>query len=222
MIPDVEAAEIHKTGHRWIDLSVAACALIVSITSLSVAILHGRTMERMADANARLVEANSLPLLQRFSSDVGPHGEPITSIVVANAGVGPAKVASLEVFWNGQPVDSPVDLAIACCGFSADPAKAAVNAEQFQTSSVGGTVMRAGESRSLYVFTQTAASASIADKLRVAGLKLTFKACFCSVFDECWVSDLLTLNPEKVQSCPVPARPFRATQRTLTGAVSGS
>jgi hypothetical protein len=57
-------AELHHTGHRWLDISVAACAIVVSVTSLVVAIMHGRTMERMAEANARLVSANSWPLLR--------------------------------------------------------------------------------------------------------------------------------------------------------------
>jgi len=65
MIPEQTHEEIRKTGHRWIDISAAGCALVVSITSLFVAIHHGQSMERMAEANARLVEANSWPLLQR-------------------------------------------------------------------------------------------------------------------------------------------------------------
>lgn len=64
MTPDPHAhAEPHRTGHRWVDISVAACALPVSVTSLMVAIRHGHTMERMAEANARLVSANSWPML---------------------------------------------------------------------------------------------------------------------------------------------------------------
>ena len=52
MYPEVERAEAHKTGHKWIDITVALCALVVSGVSLFVAVMHGRTMERMAEALA--------------------------------------------------------------------------------------------------------------------------------------------------------------------------
>ena len=69
MTPESEIApEARKTGRGWVDLSAAVCALLISITSLWVAVRHGHTMERMADANARLVSANSYPLLQHFQS----------------------------------------------------------------------------------------------------------------------------------------------------------
>ena len=34
-------AHPHKTGHRWLDISLAASAMCVSVISLVVAILHG-------------------------------------------------------------------------------------------------------------------------------------------------------------------------------------
>ena len=65
MIVEVEthAPHAHKTGHNWVDLVVAISALFVSLVSLGIGILHGRTMERMAEANARLVAANSWPFM---------------------------------------------------------------------------------------------------------------------------------------------------------------
>lgn len=69
MTPESEIGPgARKTGRDWVDLSAAMCALIISVTSLWVAVRHGHTMERMADANARLVSANSYPLLQHFQS----------------------------------------------------------------------------------------------------------------------------------------------------------
>ena len=34
------------------------------------------------------------------------------------------------------------------------------------------------------------------------------RVCYCSVFDECWLSDLKTMNPPQVKSCPAPKVPF--------------
>lgn len=47
------------TGHSWLDVVLALTAMFVSVVSLVVAIEHGRTMERMADANTRMVGHSS-------------------------------------------------------------------------------------------------------------------------------------------------------------------
>ncbi len=104
MIPDTEThVEPHKTGHRWLDTALALCAIFISVTSLAVAIHHGRTMERMAQANARLVAANSWPYLQFVRSNglvpsnlaglaLPAQAEFSTSWSIVNAGVGPARI----------------------------------------------------------------------------------------------------------------------------------
>ncbi|HUJ52846.1 MAG TPA: hypothetical protein VLX08_04785 [Steroidobacteraceae bacterium] len=38
---------------------------------------------------------------------------------------------------------------------------------------------------------------------------IVMRACYCSVFDECWLSDLRTLHPPRLKECPVPGVPFR-------------
>src|SRR6185436_9542916 len=84
-------------GHRWVDFAVPFSALAVSVISLVVAVHHGRTMQEMAQANARLVQANSWPLLQFTTGNANETGQPEITLKIENAGVGPAKVISLEV-----------------------------------------------------------------------------------------------------------------------------
>jgi hypothetical protein len=203
MTPESGHEEIHKTGHRWIDISVAACALIVSVTSLFVAIRHGHSMDRMAEANARLVQANSWPLLQRYQSDGDPHGPRVFSIVVWNNGVGPAKVESVEVSWKGHPVHNPRELEQMCCLLDR-----AASAPGIETNSLMGSVLRAGEVRSILSFPEDAEHEALTKGLRISLADITWKACYCSVFDECWVSDLKTMHPPAVKECPVPTDPF--------------
>ena len=38
--------------------------------------------------------------------------------------------------------------------------------------------------------------------------RLDCSACYCSVFDECWVTHLTNLQAEPVKQCPIPAVPF--------------
>jgi hypothetical protein len=206
MTPEESHAEIAKTGHRWIDISVAACALIVSVTSLFVAVRHGHSMERMAESNARLVQANSWPLLQRYQSDVGRGGAPVFSLDIVNNGVGPAKVESLEVAWKGQPVRNPRQLLALCCGQDPD------GSSGIESSGLMGYVLRAGEIREIVEFAEDAPHEGLLKQLKLTiSLKdISWRACYCSVFDECWVSDLQTLHPQSVAQCPVPKVPFRS------------
>jgi hypothetical protein len=202
--PETEThQEIHKSGHRWIDLSVAGCALIVSITSVFVAIRHGRTMERMAEANARLVEANSWPILQMSETDEEhTAGERRYAWVVGNFGVGPAKVESLEVFWKGRAMPDTAALLHACC------VDAPIDTDKIVQNDLHGTVLRAGESRRLIELPESVGTADMSHRLHAAYHEVTLRACYCSVFDECWMTDLNTIHPDTVHKCPVPSVPF--------------
>jgi hypothetical protein len=205
MTPEVEThAEIRRTGHRWIDLSAAGCALILSITSVFVAIRHGHTMERMAEANARLVEANSWPLLQTYNSDEGASGERVFSLIVSNFGVGPAKVESLEVFWKGRAMRDDFELLRSCCIDGPAPGLD----ELIHTSDLHGMVLRAGDVRRLLEFSENPSTAALTDRVHGALPQIVYRACYCSVFDECWMSDLRTLHPPPIKQCPVPQVPF--------------
>jgi hypothetical protein len=216
MTPESEiASEVRKIGHRWVDLSVAVCALIVSVTSLWVAVRHGHTMERMADANARLVAANSYPLLQHFKSSAADlqsidvaQGRTVISMNVVNSGVGPAKVETLEVFWNDRPVRTARELLRMCCDSSGEDTSASLAAGLLGTSDLQGMMLRAGEVSRLLIISRREESAALAARFNAAYSKLRLRACYCSVFDECWSSDLQTLHPQAVASCPKPDVPF--------------
>lgn len=80
MIPEQNHEKIRKTGHRWIEISAAGCALVVSITSLFVAIRRGQSLERVAESQRTAGEANSWPLPQRYQSDADEHGARVFSL----------------------------------------------------------------------------------------------------------------------------------------------
>ena len=216
MTPESEiAAEVRKTGRGWVDLSAAVCALIISVTSLWIGVRHGHTMERMADANARLVSANSYPLLQHFQSSATDLHSPdyaggtrVASLNVVNSGVGPAKIETLEVFWNDRPVRTALELLLACCATPEDANLFSRRGWWLGTSDLQGTMLRAGEVSRLLVIARDGESAALAARFDHAYPKLRMRACYCSVFDECWLSNLQTLHPQSAASCPKPAVAF--------------
>ena len=206
---DVEthAHEPHKTGHGWVDMVVAFSALAVSVISLGVAIFHGRTMEEMAKANARLVEANSWPFLQAAPSDVDNKGGQTISLGISNAGVGPAKVHWLELSYDGRPTPSLRSMVIACCG-EVERNGHLSTPLSFNATRLQSGVLRAGETVNVFTLPRTPENAAAWDRLDSASRRLGFRVCYCSVFDECWIGDLRSLTPQAVRTCPTPAHPF--------------
>jgi hypothetical protein len=217
-----EAPEHHHaghTGHRWLDLTFGISAMFVSVVSLIVAVEHGRTMERMADANTRMVEANSWPFVVFETHDRDEHANPDVRLVLNNEGIGPARIETFELWWNGTPMSSPEALMQACC--SSTPAES----QQLKTTviSVGGVaaprILRAGEHVDFSSLPVSPKNADLWRKFNVERNKITTRVCYCSVFDECWVHlDGIGLlrqdqnkmtHPDRVDRCPTPAVPYQ-------------
>jgi hypothetical protein len=204
---DVEthaAHHSHTTGHRWVDMVVAFAALFISLVSLGVAILHGHTMENMAEANARLVAANSWPFLSYGPGTSTINGVATINMKVSNAGVGPAKIEAAELVWKGVAYRSDQDFLKACCNVD-------VASSKFDSDLLPNEVLRAGQSIIFLGFTQSGDPAAFS-ALQQAMLSrdLQLHVCYCSIFDECWKSDLTTLSltPEPVKECTQPNVPF--------------
>ena len=198
-VDDVHAHPRH-TGSRWVDLALALSAVFISAVSLAVAIDHGRT-ER------QLVAANSWPFLREMLDNGFNDGKSV-AMGVSNGGVGPAKVVSYEVFYQGQPVSSGLDLLRKCCGL---PPGAGYGSKWLPKgisySIVDNQVLRPGEENPvIQVFRST--SPEMADNFSKALLKLSFRACYCSVFDECFESSLGDTRQRQVKACGRPQHPF--------------
>jgi hypothetical protein len=201
---DIEPAEPRKTGHHKLDLMLAGTAVFLSIVSLGVAVLHGHTMERMAEANAQLVQANSWPFLEfRSSNHTGP-GQNAISLTVSNNGVGPAKIYSAHVRYRGALIKSWDRFLGDCCTVAGEPQL------QFGSSESSPVVLRAGEAITLLNVPQPGADSKAWAKLNDERHQVSYKFCFCSVFDDCWTTDGLTLRPQQVTTCPGMQQTFPA------------
>ncbi|WP_419729116.1 hypothetical protein [Lichenicola sp.] len=196
--PDDIHAQPTRTGRHWFDLTMALLAIFLSMVSLYVAFDHSK-------AERELVQANSWPFVQE-NTTVMSRGA--TEIAVFNAGIGPAKLHSFEVFYKGAAVHSPIELLQACCGLPLGP--------QTQYSSIPGDlsvgnpndqVLRPGQNLRVMSLSRSQAEPTLSDRFASAVHDLTFRGCFCSVFDECWISDLHRLEVQNVARCPI--RPDR-------------
>ena len=202
---EVHAPHAHRTGHHWIDMTVAVAAVFISVVSLAVAILHGRTMERMAEENARLVAANSWPFMQYGAGTVTTDGVTKVHMKVVNAGVGPAKIESVELMWKGVAYRGSREFLEACCGF--DPA----SGTKFDSSIFASYVVPPGIENRFLEFSRQADPAVFAALQQVVfSGDLQLNVCYCSIFDDCWQTDLTTLSlkPKQVEACALPKVPF--------------
>jgi hypothetical protein len=195
--PEIEHHHHHQTGHKWLDVTLGVVAVSISLMSLFLAIQHGRVMEKM-------VAASTWPyVMVRFSTS-NPDGSPHVRLEVANKGVGPAKVESLEVFYHDaaqpggeallQAILKPVDK----------------RHLPFLQSDVVNSVMAANDHVDIVDVQAANFAPQETEALRVAMAELSFRVCYCSVFDECSVLDTRKqLRPEPVNECTFPEIPFQ-------------
>jgi len=204
MTPEHETPHVaHSTGRRWLDLTLALSAMFVSIVSLAIAIHHG-------DAMDRLVAANSWPFLMYDTESRDPQGNRRISLKVENAGIGPARIQTFEVWWQGQPVSTAPELLQRCCMTDAKAPLGPAEARSLDLiiGQIASRVMRAGDTEAFLSLALKDANADIWHRLDIARLQLKMRACYCSVFDECWETDLEQTSAKPVRSCPAAKVPF--------------
>lgn len=138
---------------------------------------------------------------------VGPQGEAKQNIFLirfANSGIGPAEVRSLEVFDRTRPVRGFDDLIrLTRTAFPGVHGRMGF-------ASINGTMIPRDGHVNLFIFAPPAASDAVIASALPKLSKLSFRMCYCSVFDECYVSDgrLRSARPQRVSACPVVAAPF--------------
>lgn len=193
-VDDVHA-HAHKTGHKWLDLAIAFSAITISIISLFVAVAHGRTEER-------LVAASSWPFLTFNTEKNGLEaGGGTVYLRLRNSGVGPARVKWLRMSLDGKPIGGRADLMSRCCGVPAGSPDAQIGIGLVSQNSPIG-VLPARETVDILAWRALPKSKTVLSKLDGVRHKLRAEACYCSVLDECWISDLsATAEPRKVDKC---------------------
>jgi hypothetical protein len=193
---------------HWIEYAATLGALVVSVISLWVAIATEKANQKMVDANYRMVAAASWPFLQ-IDSGNDDNGKHRITLELQNAGIGPAKIQSFEVLWRGKAYASSAALLRDCC------ARAGQTHFETGTLPVQGVVLRPGDQRQFFRYDLKPDDADTWKAFdRVRQHELAYRACYCSVFDECWISPLNTaqarhtLQVQPVKACPTPTTSY--------------
>jgi hypothetical protein len=194
--PEIEPSHRHHTGRPWLDLLLGVSAVSISFISLFLAVANGRAMER-------LVQSNSWPFIQIGSSDVESDSTPHIRLFIVNKGVGPARIETLEVTYNGVPMSSPRALLNAMLGRTTVPPH-----PRMVVSSIVHNVLTAKEQISFVDVKPDDLSAEDYAAMDRGLRSVSFLACYCSVFDECWLADSRKTQPSKVKQCPASQNVF--------------
>jgi ribosomal protein S19 len=207
-LPEVDhahGAHAHGTGHKWLDIVVAVSAIFISVVSLVVSIEHGRTMAKMVDQNEKMVEASTMPVLTEDSTvniDTADPKKTQVKIIVKNSGIGPAMIDRFELIYKGKNYDSTqssiAGLLKDCCIAALPTIHTALTSD---ASTVTGSVLPPRES--IRVFGIAPRTPELLGELQRAQSELKFKACYCSVLNQCWETDFTNQRPKPVAECKV-------------------
>jgi hypothetical protein len=203
-------AETAEHRRHWSDLLFAIAALFVSAVSLWVGI-------RTEQANEQLVAASTWPFEQVLVSNADSNSKLDLQFQVTNAGVGPARIESFELFWRGKPYRSGIQLLRECCGYQVVKATSpeAKNHTPLATGSVQGIVQRPGEIETFIHYPLGPDNLAVWSALDKARRQISYRICYCSVLNQCWRNQLKSelymsgqLHPQRVKVCPIPSVPF--------------
>lgn len=198
-VEEVQATP-RRIGHRAFDIILSLSAISISVISLVVAIEHGKTQHD-------LLAASNWPFMGAVVED-GSDDTHMIRIGAVNAGVGPAKVKTFEMSYRGQPVSSGIDLLRKCCGLGGDAATIKAQLPNgLSYSLIGESVMRAGDTTPVLSLKRSG-DQPVTEKLAQSLHDISFRVCYCSILDQCWVGDLWTTQTRPVERCAPPAHPF--------------
>ena len=185
----------HPTGLPWFDLIVPIAVICLSIASLLTSLQSEKSMHALVEQNTRLVEAQSTPLLMLDSSNLDD-GKAVLSMTVSNVGTGPAQIAWFRL-RDAQGVD-----------YSAGALESRIDKvypkSPFISEEIDGSFLRSGDKRIIFQWPKPAgnvAAFATWENLNEARFHLQASACYCSMFDECRVTEFGMSRPKVVASC---------------------
>lgn len=194
-------AEHRKSSVRWFDVTMAVGVLLVSAGSLYVALHTGHTMEKLVEQNERLVHAQSTPVLRFGHGNVNDEGQPSLDFEVSNVGSGVARILTMSIRHQGRTFATVAD-------FNQSLDVGGGETLFTTTSEIARTTLPPGETVSAFKWPRPDTPAALAQwrRLDEARFEATATVCYCSVFEECWVSNMKADIPREVESCerPVP------------------
>ncbi len=183
---------------RWFNVAVAACMVLTAASSLVTSLRTSATMREMLDQNRRLVRASSTPVLEFSTGNLTSDGARSINLSVSNVGNGFARIVWFELsLKDGPPAKSMRDLILSLEPGDGEP--------DIVTRTIAPRLFPAGRDDEIAKWPRPGAQDLVGqrrwDRLNKERFRLKVRACFCSVLQECWLSNLNGDVPQPVPQC---------------------
>ncbi len=179
---------------KYLPLMMAGHLLITIPTFvISIALAYATFVQ--AEATRKIQQSETWPYISYGTSNVTDDGVPEITFVLGNDGVGPARIKQLEFVYDGKPMQSPRSFLQLCCGDSKDDPTDFMSSE-FEV------VLRPGETSRFIRLVRRPDNEAVWNRLETERWKVAIRTCYCSIFDDCWVLDSRTNDPQSVAVCP--------------------
>jgi hypothetical protein len=204
------ATDPGERRRRVIELVIAGAIVAISLASLFTAVYQSIIMRRT-------LEASVWPHIEWENSSYDEQRR-VNEIVfaLANRGVGPARIARVEILLKGKSVGNEDALLLDCCidGETREERSVTLKrlTERTFTSTLDGAAITPGQERILFQFqrpVEDRLALAVWDRLNEIRDELDLTVCYCSVFDECWIARARAYKQatEPVHSCPSKPEP---------------
>jgi hypothetical protein len=180
---------------RWLPFAMAG-HLLVGVPALLISLIVAYGTYEQARATQRMQQAAAWPFVAYRATNYTAAGEHIVGFSLANNGLGPALLGPVEMRYRGHPVRSAVELLARCCGYRAG------GTMQLRSTPVVGAALRPGESIDVMGLPDVPANAALFARLEAERRQVSVRACYCSIFDDCWTVDGPQAKPQEVAACP--------------------
>ena len=179
---------------------IGICAFLISIASFYATYLQANSAEQQ-------VKAMTYPLIQYSSGNYSVElDESAISLRISNAGVGPATIKTIRYKYKNQYYDGLYEFLAACCDpeysdFASPDHRSKTNIEsQFLTSFAENSILPAGDDVMLAQLRKREENIELWNVLNKKRFELDFEVCYCSLLDECYVTERVG-QIDEVDSC---------------------
>lgn len=154
-----------------------------------------------AEATKKIQIGSVWPNVAYAFSNIGEDGEREISMLATNRGVGPARIAAMEVSYRGNAYPDIRSLMKACCVGEGGPIGVIVQ-------NINGEVIAPGEEINFVQLTPELSGEQTYARFGNLRPELRVRLCYCSVFDDCWIEDSRATAVQPVAVCPADWIPF--------------
>ena len=163
----------------------SALALAVSIFALAI----GAWQTRLMQSQARASVWPHLEIGYTYNSNVDENG---FLWRIDNNGVGPARIETIALTFDGKPMRHWRD-ALEALGFKGEL--------HMSTSSLAGEVIPPSLNRETAIEALRVNQRELAAAIKQNATRFGMDICYCSVYDDCWVAHWLKPKPDPVARC---------------------